>query len=77
MLRWWGQHGTSYNEVIVDAAYMDARLPQSIEAFLSDAGGQTASVHRQFLDFYGVNAEDYPLVRFDPGSPEPFSLFKN
>ena len=77
MLRWWGQHGTSYNEVIVDAAYMDARLPQSIEAFLSDAGGQTASVHRQFLDYYGVNAEDYPLVRFDPGSPEPFSLFKN
>ena len=70
MLRWWGQHATTYNEVIVDASYMDAHLPQSIEAIISDA-----AVHKQFVDFYGVSPRDYPLVGFRPENVlEPFFL---
>ena len=67
MLQWWVKHGSSYNEVIVDVAYYEERLPHSVAAILYD--GPT---HRQFLRTYGVSAHDYPLVGFSPGSAYPF-----
>ena len=47
--------------VIVDAEYHQQNLPHSVEAFLFDA-----EAHRAFLDFYGVSAENYPLVYYQP-----------
>ena len=69
MLRWWHEHGSTYNEIIVDVAYMDVHLPESVEAILQDA-----AVHSQFIEYYGVDAKDYPLVAFDPHGPIPFYM---
>ena len=60
MMRWWVRHGTNYNEVIVDMAWFDAHLPESVEAIMMDR-----NVHHQFVHHYGVNPHDYPLVYFD------------
>ena len=70
MLRGWSTYGTVYNEVVVDTAWVDARLPHSVEAFLWDR-----AAHEQFLALYGVSAVDYPLVgvRYDDPN-EPFYL---
>ena len=47
--------------MLVDAEYHQQNLPHSVEAFLFDA-----EAHRAFLDFYGVTAENYPLVYYQP-----------
>ena len=74
MLRWWYESGPSYNEVIVDVAFMNEHLPLSVEAFLCDR-----ATHAQFLRFYSVNETQYPLVGFDnawreAGKEGPFFL---
>ena len=38
---------------------MDENLPHSVAAILDDR-----EVHRQFLETYNVNSDDYPLVSF-------------
>ncbi len=78
-----------YNEVIVDAAYRDAQLPQSIEAFFHVEGckGQAVlnrkctgreeaqQVHAAFLAQFGLEAAAVPLLKLDPSSWErPFEL---
>lgn len=60
MLRWWTKYGQSYNEVLVDIAYYDARLPHSVAAIIGDR-----NVHEQFVEFYKVDPKDYPLVGLD------------
>ena len=62
MLRWWYYHGSTYNEVVIDAAPLSEQLPQSIEAIYCDR-----QVHAAFLSEYMVSAADYPLVGFDAG----------
>mgnify|MGYP006159779433 CR=1 FL=1 len=49
-------HGT---QVIVDVAFFDENLPHSVAAIISDR-----DVHRQFIDHYDVDPNDYPLVAF-------------
>ena len=68
MLAGWSKHGTGYNEIIVDTAWVDSHLPESVEAVLWDR-----ATHTQFLQLYGVSATDYPLVgiRYDNRN-EPF-----
>lgn len=63
MLSWYAANGKGYNEVIVDAEYHQANLPHSVEAILFD--GVT---HKAFLDYYGVSAENYPLVYYRPST---------
>ena len=46
--------------MIVDVAYMDANLPHSVAAILDDR-----DVHRQFVETYSVDPDDYPLVTFE------------
>lgn len=71
MLQWWYRDGKSYNEVIVDNAVLSDHLPQSIEAFLCDR-----HTHQQFLNYYGVDRKEYPLLGWDnkwqeAGKPGP------
>ena len=55
--------GAGHNEVIVDAAWYVAHLPQSLEAIIGDQ-----KAHAAFLAEYGLSAEDVPLVRFTGSS---------
>jgi len=72
LLESWSSHGTTYNEIIVDAAYHNRWLPYSVEAVLNDR-----ELHRQFLQhFHGkVTEADVPLVSFNPNDASmPFKL---
>ena len=61
-------HG--YNEVVVDAQYMKAQLPHSIWGIFYIAAGLESSegaarwVHTQFLEAFGLSAQDFPLLHF-------------
>ena len=41
-------------------AYFDLNLPHSVEAIIDDG-----YLHAQFVETYGVDPHDYPLVRFE------------
>ena len=66
-----GQSAGSYNEVIIDAAYLDAHLPQAVEAFfylVQDGGssfGEAMLARRAFVEKYNLNPADFPLLSFD------------
>ena len=69
-----------YNEVIVDGAALDARLPHSIEAFFLVAGGSDRDAatgkhaHSTFLATYGLNASLVPLLELNQSAWEaPFA----
>jgi hypothetical protein len=66
---------TGYNEIVLSGLYWDRTLPWLIEAFVfaaqaGDVAGREAlqarmaSTHRAFLDYYGLSAEDVPLLRY-------------
>ena len=57
-----------YNEVIVSSMWWDRNLPWALEAFVFDGGdelqAQMVITHQQFLDFFGLTAEEVPLLRY-------------
>jgi hypothetical protein len=57
----------TYNEVVLDAFFWNAHLPDSIEALI--AGGaedrEAERLHERFLASYGRTADQVPLVFFD------------
>lgn len=72
-----GGYQSGYNEVIVDAAAWQRRLPHTVEAFFFVEGGgderAMREAHAQFLDAFGLEASQVPLLRMRPWSwDEPF-----
>ena len=58
---------TGYNEVIVGQMWWSHYLPYSIDAFFfSDTRGEARArrVHRMFLDHFGLQPTDVPLLRY-------------
>lgn len=59
------RYNTNYNEVILDGAYWNEQLPQSVEAIITSPDDpQATKIHADFLNTYGLSAEDVPLVVF-------------
>ena len=56
-----------YNEVIVDTATYRAHLPNSLEAFFAQEGGEVGArrAHAHFLHAYNLSASAVPLLRLD------------
>lgn len=77
---------SGYNEVILNSAKMNAKLPHTIEAwFVVDAGFahrdgvgyDVVKAHRDFLRTYSLTANDVPLLKMDPANwKEPFSVLE-
>ena len=68
------RYSANYNEVILDGAYWNAMLPNTIEAMIASPGDpQAGEQHANFLSTYGLTAEQVPLVVYSPGDLEtPF-----
>lgn len=68
------RYSANYNEVILDGAYWNAMLPNTIEAMIASPGDpQAGEQHAKFLSTYGLTAEQVPLVVYSPGDLEmPF-----
>lgn len=70
-------HRVGYNEVILDAAAIDAHLPMAVEAFFfvdDDGGAYARLVRRAFVAAYGTGHTVPPVVRLDPSQRErPFT----
>jgi hypothetical protein len=66
-----------HNEVVLDNLRIDEHLPSVVLAFffMSEASREAATtMHRRFLDAYGVSDAYCPLVRLDLyGEGDPFS----
>ena len=89
VLRFYTQHSqpykdpqfySGYNEVLYAADVWNDMLPHSIDAFFilkeprSDNHAQTLSAYEKFLRKYGFDAEQVPLLTFDPFNWDaPFS----
>ena len=72
-----GGYQSGYNEVIVDGAVWEDRLPHSIEAFFAVETGNMAEVrdaHARFLSAYQLTARDVPLLMLRQTNwQEPFA----
>lgn len=57
-----------YNEIIVGSMWWDRNLPWALEAFVFDGDAEMqarmAQTHQRFLDYYGLTAEEVPLLRY-------------
>ena len=69
-----------WNEVIISAKWSEDHLPESIEAFFypvdvsEEQYRYIRTVHRDFLEFYGLSDLDKPLLEFDASNwQQPFS----
>ena len=64
----------NYNEVILDGAYWNAMLPNTIEAMIASPDDPRAvEQHAKFLSTYGLTAEQVPLLVYSPRDLEaPF-----
>ena len=75
-----------YNEVVINAAALQGRLPSAIEGFFIPieaepvAYNRAREIHAAFALEYGVSAHDVPLLTYDAGplgeaDPEPREAF--
>ena len=88
MARGRGFH-SGYNEVILNSPGHNAQLPGAVKGFFVPQGQDPVTAdlgfgividavqaHRAFLEEYGVNAEDVPMLELDPYNWEaPFALY--
>lgn len=76
---------SGYNEAIVSAEKINAALPAAVEAFFvldegqarngDGVGVNVGQAHRNFLQKYGLTAEQVPLLKLEPANWEaPFSF---
>ena len=72
MLRGHLVRSSSYNEVIVDAAFLEAHLPSSIDAIFYVAGSKPDAqsfaqrVHSDMVSTLQMDVDRFPLLAFDP-----------
>jgi hypothetical protein len=59
------QPPSSWNEVIVGSLFLERHMPGAVEAILwHGQEGRARKVHAGFLEYYGLTAEQVPLVRY-------------
>ena len=71
-----GEYFLGYNEIIVDSPTWVQGLPGSVEAIFVLEGQRqdgVRDIHRRFLEAYGMNWDEFPLLMLRPGNWEkPF-----
>ena len=57
---------------MLDGFYWNEQLPHSIEAMLTSGDPDTARIYQDFLQTYGLNADQIPLLKFTKNEVNPF-----